>query len=193
MRCTAHRRDGTPCGSYPVKGATVCRMHGGSSPQARSAAARNVAAAKAAKAMQLLAAPVNIDPADALLELVHWTAGEVRYWRAEVAKIAEDDAEKLTWGVTRIKEGGDDRGLTMEATRPVAYAMLTDAQDRLARFAAAALRAGVAERQIKLAEDQGTLVAQVIRSILDQLDLNAEQAAKVPEVVPAQLRLLTSA
>ena len=82
---------------------------------------------------------------------------------------------------------------THEATAPVAYRMLTDAQDRLAKYAAAALKAGVQERQIKLAEDQGMLVAQVIRAILDQLDLTIEQQARVPEIVPTQLRLLTAA
>jgi hypothetical protein len=71
--------------------------------------------------------------------------------------------------------------------------MLTDAQDRLAKYAAAALKAGVEERRVKLAEDQGALVARVIRSILDQLNLTSDQQALVPEVVPAQLRLLTAA
>lgn len=193
MQCTAHRRDGKPCGNHPVKGMEVCRMHGAGSPRAKAAAARRLAEEKAAKAMALFAEPVDVNPAQALIELVQWTAGEVRYWRAEVARIAEDDVEALTWGMTKLKEGGDDRGMTLEAAPNVAYRMLTDAQERLAKFAAAALKAGVQERQIKLAEDQGALVAQVIRAVLDQLDLTPEQAARVPEVVPAQLRLLTVA
>lgn len=180
-----------------MKGGKVCASHGGASPQAKAAAARRVSEAKAAQSMALFTEAVDINPAEALLELVQWTAGEVRYWRAEVSRIAEDDAEALTWGKTQTVEGVGPQGPvdteTHEAAPPVSYRMLTDAQDRLAKYAAAALKAGVQERQIKLAEDQGMLVAQVIRAILDQLDLSPDQAAKVPEVVPAQLRLLTAA
>ena len=37
-RCAAHRRDGHPCQAPAVKGALVCRHHGGSAPQVRIAA-----------------------------------------------------------------------------------------------------------------------------------------------------------
>lgn len=36
--CTARRRNGTQCLNYAIKGASVCRMHGGSAPQVRAAA-----------------------------------------------------------------------------------------------------------------------------------------------------------
>ena len=42
--CTARRQDGKPCGSYAVRGGTVCRRHGGSAPQVRAAANRRLAA-----------------------------------------------------------------------------------------------------------------------------------------------------
>lgn len=197
MQCKATARSGEQCRRPSMKGGKVCASHGGKSPQAKAAAARRTAEAKAAKSMALFAEAVDINPAEALLELVQWTAGEVRYWRAEVARIAEDDTAALTWGKTQSVEGAGPQGPvdmdTHEATAPVAYRMLTDAQDRLAKYAAAALKAGVQERQIKLAEDQGMLVAQVIRAILDQLDLTIEQQARVPEIVPTQLRLLTAA
>ncbi|MFC0673537.1 hypothetical protein [Brachybacterium hainanense] len=174
----------------------MCRVHGGSIPAVRAAAARRVAEGKAAKAMRLFAEPVDIDPAQALLELVQWTAGEVRYWRAEVAAIAETKPASLTWGKTKAEKGVGPQGPvdteTHEAVRPVAYAMLTDAQDRLARYAAAALKAGVEERRVKLAEDQGALVAQVIRRILDRLDLSKWQAEMVGTVVPEELRALAA-
>jgi hypothetical protein len=35
-RCQAHsRRTGKPCGKFAAKGATVCNMHGGATPQTR--------------------------------------------------------------------------------------------------------------------------------------------------------------
>lgn len=192
MQCKAHRRNGDQCGNHAIKGAEVCRMHGGSIPAVKAKAAQRVAEEKAAAKMRLFAAPVEIDPAQALLELVQWTAGEVRYWRAEVHRISEDDPDNLTWGKTREKSGGDDFGTTEEAGPPVAYRMLESAQDRLAKYAAAALRAGVEERRVKLAEDQGALVAQVIRRILDRLDLAEWQTELVSTVVPEELRALAS-
>lgn len=36
--CTARRRNGTQCLNYAIKGASVCRMHGGAAPQVRRAA-----------------------------------------------------------------------------------------------------------------------------------------------------------
>ncbi|UVY83805.1 hypothetical protein NLU66_16585 [Brachybacterium sp. NBEC-018] len=193
MRCKATARSGDPCRRAAMKGGTVCASHGGKSPQAKAAAARRLAEQEAAKAVRLFSAPVDVDPARALVDLVQWTAGEVAYWRTQVKQLADEDPKALTWGVTRIKDGGTDGGTTLEATPNIAYRMLTDAQDRLAKYAAAALRAGVEERRVKLAEDQGALVAQAIRSILDQLDLTPAQVSRVPEVVPAQLRLLTAA
>lgn len=192
MRCKATARSGEQCRRPSMKGGTVCASHGGKSPQAKAAAARRLAEQEAAKAMRLFAAPVEIDPARALVELVQWTAGEVAYWREQVRALADEDPKALTWGVVREKVGGEDYGTTLESKPNVAYLMLTDAQDRLAKYAAAALKAGVEERRVKLAEDQGELVARVIRSILDQLNLTSEQQARVPEVVPAQLRLLTA-
>lgn len=199
MKCTAHRSNGEPCNNWAIKGAEVCRNHGGSAPRVREAAARRVAEAKAAEKMRLFAAPVDIDPANALLELVQWTAGETRYWRAEVARIAEAEAEKLTWSQTAREEGvtpGEfgghfDKDVT-EAVPHVAYRMLTDAQDRLAKYAAAALRAGVEERRVKLAEGQGAMVADVIKRILERLDLLEWQAELVPTIVPEELRALTA-
>lgn len=201
QRCRAKAKStGERCARYAIEGGTVCRAHGGASKQAKAAASKRRTEAMAAKAMQLLAEPVDIDPAQALLELVQWTAGEVRYWRAEVARIADEDPDSLTWGKTKHEEGvgvGEDGGYgsktVEEAAPPVAYRMLESAQDRLAKYAAAALRAGVQERQIKLAEDQGALVAQVIRSVLDDLQLTVEQAERVSEVVPRHLRLLAPA
>lgn len=195
MQCKAKARStGNQCTKHAIEGGTVCRYHGGASPQARKAAADRVATEKAAAAARLFALPKDINPADALIDLVKWTAGEVDYWRAEVQRIAEHEPAKLTAGITRIEKGTRDRAdvdmRTIETVPHIAYRMLTDAQERLAKFATAALRAGVDERRVKLAEDQGSLVAQVIRAVLDDLQLTAEQSERVPEVVPRHLRLI---
>ncbi len=60
----------------------------------------------------------------------------------------------------------------------------------LRKLCEAAIRAGVEERRVRLAEKDGARVVAVIRGILDDLHLTAEQLAKVPHVVPARLRSL---
>ena len=188
-RCTAHNRSGTPCGQNPEPGMTVCRHHGGKAPQAIKARDTRQQEHQARTEAARFAARSDIHPADALLELVHYQAGIVNYWRHRIEDIDDEDLE---WGVTREKTGGDDYGTTSEATPHIAYRLLTEAQDKLAAYASAALKAGIDERRVRLAESQGALVAQVIRGILDQLHLTPEQLELVPTVVPAQLRLLTS-
>lgn len=198
--CHAHKspsRGGGPCGKYPVTGLTVCEKHGGHSPQSKAKTARVRAEQAAAREVARLGRKVDTHPAEALIDLVHWTAGEVAYWRDKVVDLEEAGGVKaLTWGVTKHEKGfqkGESINVkTREAGPNVAYSMLVDASNRLAAYSAAALRAGVDERRVRLAEAQGALVAQAIRAVLDKLNLTPDQWALVPTVVPAQLRLLTA-
>ncbi|MEV8265642.1 HGGxSTG domain-containing protein [Microbacterium sp. NPDC077057] len=61
--CTASRRNGEPCLNYAIKGATVCRMHGGSAPQVRRAAQVRILMASdlAAKKMVELMSNPKVD------------------------------------------------------------------------------------------------------------------------------------
>ena len=192
--CHAHTtRDGTrrPCGAPATTGLTVCFRHGGATPTAKAKAARAKTEIRAAREVARLGVKITTHPAEALIDLVHWTAGEVAYWRDVVTQLERDGGHQaLTWGVTRIKEGGDDAGTTQEAKPHAAYLMLTQASDRLASYATAALKAGVDERRVALAERHGNLVAGAIRAILADLGLSPEQEALVGEVVPRHLRAL---
>lgn len=189
VRCTAHTKAGNPCGQPPMKGQTVCRKHGGKAKQNLAAAERRQAEAQAARDVELFAARRDIHPAEALLELVQWTAGEVDYWRARVSEIEEAD---LTWGVTKVKDGGDDRGTTEEAKPHIAYVMLVDASNRLERYSSAALKANIDERRVRLAESEGRVLAGVIQRILAALELTPEQAELVHVVVPRELRAIAA-
>ena len=168
-------------------------MHGAGTKFAQEKAAERLATIAAAEEVARLGIRVDVHPAEALLDLVHWTAGEVAYWRAKTVEIADADGpDALTWGTTRVKEGGDDRGTTQEAKPHIYLVMLRDASDRLASYATAALKAGVEERRVQLAQAHGIAVAGAIRGILAALNLTPEQQALVPTVVPQQLRLLTA-
>lgn len=191
--CTAHTSAGRPCKRYPTRGMNVCTSHGGKAPQAIAGRDRRKRETQARADAARFAARTDIHPADALIELVHYQAGIVDYWRSRVEQVTDEDLE---WGVTQHREGSGPEGpidvTTNEATAHIAYKLLTEAQDKLAAYAAAALKAGIEERRVKIAESQGAAVAGAIRAILDALHLTPEQAELVPRVVPEQLRLLTS-
>lgn len=191
------KREGELCSLPPAEGAKRCWRHGGKAPQVQAAAARRVAQAAAqeqmVKAVKTLGLPVDIDPGKALLDEIHWTAGHVAWLREKVQELEEQD---LVWGKEKHEDGVGPQGLvdvtTEKAGPSVWYELYMKERDHLAKVCALALRAGIEERKVKLAESQGALVADVIRRILNALGLTPEQQALVPRIVPQQLRLLAA-
>jgi hypothetical protein len=173
-----------------MHGQAICDRHGGLAQQNKSAGERRQAEAKAEKVMRRFGEPVDTTPTEALLDAVKWTAGYVAWLRDKVSAITSD--EKLVWGQERNKVGGEDRGVTYEAGPNVWLELLGTWSDRLVVVCREAIRCGIAERQVKLAEAQGALVVEVIRGILADLNLSKEQEALVAQVVPRHLRAVSA-
>jgi hypothetical protein len=146
----------------------------------RAAAERRVVQQQAAADVVLFGARSDIHPAEALLELVQWTAGEVDYWRQRVRAL---DEPALTWSLTKVKEGGQDTGTTEEAKPNIAYAMLVDASNRLERYSASALKAGVDERRVRIAEQQGAQLLGVLIAVLTELGHDVSPGSDAASVV----------
>jgi len=192
-----------------MTGGTVCASHGGSAKQVRAAAARRSAEQAAREAVVTLGLPVDVTPTEALLDEVRWTAGHVHWLRA---KVAEHDERALVWGVTRteaeagaalligIDGDGDvtDVGsapstkIIQAASPSIWYELYAKERAHLVAVCTAALRAGVEERRVRLAEQQGDLVATAIRRILDALNLTPDQQQLVGDVVPRELRAIAA-
>lgn len=189
------KRAGQLCQLTPPAGAKRCRFHGGASPQAKAAAERRVAEQEAretmTKAVLTLGLPIDVDPGKALLDEIHMTAGHVQWLRE---KVQELEPEALVWGRTQHDDGVGPQGVvdvtTEKAAPSVWYELYMKEREHLAKVCALALRAGIEERKVKLAESQGLLVADVIRRILGALGLTPEQQQLVPEIVPRELRAL---
>lgn len=174
-QCTAtSKQTHDRCRQPASSGATVCRFHGGASPQVRRKAAERLADEAAVKAMRRFGEPIDTSPTEALLDTVRWTAGYVAWLREKVGGAADDDA------------------LAVGTDPSVWVRLLGDWSDKLVRVCAEAIRANIDERRVRLAEAQGALVADVIRTILGRLDLSPEQTATAGEVVPFELRRLAS-
>lgn len=196
--CTGHSKtnEGAPC-RRPCKPGEVCPTHGGMAPQVKAARARREAEAEAARQVATLGLPVDISPTEALLQEVQWTAGHVQWLRAKVAELDEQitGQHALVWGVTaegekHSVEKGLETTTTSSSGPSVWYELYAKERQHLVTVCSAALKAGVEERRVRLAESQGDLVATAIRRILDALGLTPDQQALVATVVPRELRLI---
>lgn len=194
-RCGAkkHQGEGT-CTQVAGWGTThvgegPCKLHGGSTWSVSKGSHLRLVEKRIQAQMATYGVPLEVSPTDALLSVVHRTAGHVK-WLADC--IAELDPEVLTWGVTQVKTGGHDGGTTEAAEPHVLLKLYQQERDRLIKASAEAIRCGIEERRVKLAEAQGALVAQAVRAILGDLHLTAEQQAMVSEVVPRRLRELAA-
>ena len=187
-RCIAKAKStGEQCQRSAIAGGTVCRVHGGATKAAKAAAARQLEAERAAAAVARIGLRVEGDPIAHMLDVIAYQAGMVAYWRSVVEALDDDS---LTWGTTKVKIGGDDGGETQEAKPHIAYVLLDEAQSKLVRYCAEALKAGVAERQVRLAEQQGSLMSALQRAVLSRmldavLGLLAEHGVTGAEVVSA--------
>lgn len=174
-RCTARTKRGR-CKAWPVHGATVCVAHGGAAPQVKAAAQRRLAEQAAQKAAKTYGLPVEIPADQALLDELHRTVGHVMWLGALIGDMGTD-------GLTQWGESGRQVSVWVD--------LYQRERAHLARVAKDTLGASIAERHVKLAEDQGALLAGVVNRILDALDLTVEQRKRVPQVVPAALRAVT--
>lgn len=185
--CTGHisrdrgeKRKGDPCGQPAMAGQDVCRSHGGKAPQNLAKALERQQREQAEKALAAFGERVDVDPAEELLDLICHTAGHVRYIRTRVHELARSDQ---TWGITKEKDGGDDEGTTFESKPNVWIQMLDHWSDKLAKYVVEALRIGLDERRVRIAEKQGEWTIKVLEGVLAELghDLHDPDTAQLVE------------
>lgn len=178
--CTRPAGWGTP---HPGTGR--CKLHGGLM-LGPITAGRRVLAEHAVVTFGL---PREVDPRDALLEEVYRTAGTVDWLSRKVRELQDQD---VVWGKTQevVKDSGEFPGTdtTKSAEVNVWVRLFQQERKHLIDVCKAAVAAGLEERRVRLAEQQGALLAGVIQAILRDLNLSPEQQAKVGTVVPRHLR-----
>lgn len=166
-------------------GVGPCKLHGGNTSNHVTAAI----VTQAKSAVVTFGLPREIDPRDALLEEVYRAAGIVDFLREQVQKL---QAEEVVWGKAEEveKQAGEFPGVdvTHKAGVNVWVELYAKERKHLVDVCKAAIQAGIEERRVRLAEQQGSLLANVIKAILGDLDLSPEQAARAPQVAARHLR-----
>lgn len=179
--CGAKRRQGDPevgggvCrlpagwGTEHV-GIGRCKLHGGTTP----AQVKHVNGQKAAAAVVTFGLPVDVDPQTALLEEVHRTAGHVAWLGQKVAELDEADLKQLD--------------MSERFEKPAVWVEMYERERaHLVKVAATCISAGIAERQVRLAEDQGRQLADVLRNVIgDVFRLLGEAGIEVDVLVRVQ-------
>lgn len=146
-------------------GSGRCKHHGGSTMSGQAAAHKQVLQSYAGD-------NPDIDPTEALL--------------AEVRR----NASQVQWLEDKISVWTMDTTVEIPPSQAQWIVLYQTERKLLANVCKVAIDAGVAQRQIALAEQQGQMLALAINQILDALDLTFDQKQLVPEVVPTVLRAI---
>jgi hypothetical protein len=196
-KCGAKTRKGTPCqrqagANTSHLGIGRCANHGGSTPNHDRAAALVMAK----RELAVMGQPTPVHPIDAILQCVMIAKGEVDYASERIAELTELDAvgPEVSSRPLKLEKGAEDPRTRVEehgpATLHIWIRVRHDAMDRLAHYSKVALAAGVAERQIRIAENQAQLIATAIRGIVK--DLGIGNHPQLPGIVRKHLQLVGS-
>lgn len=187
-RCTGTNRQGNRCGRAPVRGAMVCKLHGGAIPKV---------AAKARVRAELedwglTDSTTDIDPVEIMLRLVSQSARRAEQYAAELERLVGEH-DTLTEALTGESLIMDPQSGTLtkisEYTRSVVQ-LEAQERDRLGKFSKLCVDAGVAERRVALAEKQGAMIAAVLQAAFDQLALSEDQRRAAPAAIRAALSVV---
>lgn len=179
QHCNGKTRRGTPCQRRPIPGGRVCYLHGGHTRHIKSAAVVRHELTK-----WTLGQAVD-DPGEIMLRLVTQSAARVQRYSEEVSRMveAEPNLQRALIGNAYGefgKQGEYVKGLV---------ALENLERDRCANFCRIAIAAGIAERQVRLAERQGQLITELLRAVLADpaLGLTPTQQGIVPSLVRRHL------
>lgn len=160
-----------------------CRYHGGRTKQSNTKAMRERMAEQAKVDEMIYGAPAEqIDPGEAVMQELARTAGHVQWLFDQLQK---EEAELVEAGESRSKVL---KQFTKLGQTPSVYIDLYFRErQHLLTVAKTASGMGIAERQIRLAEEQGQLLAQVLRGFIADMQLTPEQMVRAPGLIRKHL------
>jgi len=125
---------------------------------------------------RLMGCPIDMNPVEAMIWCIRITAGEIKWLSDQIAEIDNEE----DW-VENTVIGKQMNIFVRERTA---------AQHRLFKFSSEAVKLGLAERAIKLAEMYGETIAAFMHGVLDDIDLTPAQQQQAKLAVRRHLILL---
>jgi hypothetical protein len=174
--CTAKAKStGVQCGNLPIKGTNVCRIHGGSIPAVRKAAARRLQKQQLHGDLGKLLEELEMDasekhPVQALTDALARCSAMVAVLGALVGGLGVDSSKD---GAQLV--GKDHLGDMRENELVRLYGVWLD---RSARTAKLALDAGVDERAIRIEEEKTEMLLSVFKQTFADPELGLTVAQR---------------
>jgi hypothetical protein len=167
------------------KGVGRCSRHGGASPTYINEVHR----LRAQEAVGRYGLPVKIEPKAALIGELERTQGHVTFLELKVNELEEEQM------VGEVGASGEDlkTGLVhkAEAKANIWINMYQAERKHLEDIAKACIAAGIEERRVRLAEQQGELIASAITGVLDELVPGWKDRKDAPAIVRKHLTLVS--
>lgn len=171
----------------------LCVYHAGQTPAGKKSAA-TIAAKEAVedvrKQMVVYGEKVDISPEQALLEEVQRCVGVVRWIEAKIGNWSDVAVDPETGMLPLMRDVYARNNTVITDTEHAAWLKVYQFErQHLARTAKMCIDAGISERIVKLAEQQGDLIFRVLRECLSRLGL--ADNPQLPLLVPVVIRELT--
>ena len=180
---------GERCRRKATKGTTVCCVHGARAPQVKRAIAKKQAQEAALKYASgvMKRQGVDMDPAQHLVGALYEAQGMKAYFGAFVARLDEESQAQAKGGLRGVLQYSlpDDEldELAVSSNEMLlGFNRHGEAQihpfveqfnlwfDKHLKAADMCLKAGIAERKVKLAEEQGQIMVRIIRGMALELE-----------------------
>lgn len=186
-----------PCKAQPYdrEFGTLCGMHGGKAFHVRNASQRRRGLAAIKTELDSLGCDVDVEPAEAMIIMVRESAANVVYLRSLVQELSgkvgsEGPVVIDEDGVARVDPAWVGDGIaqrtdpdTWKSETHVLVRMYNEERERLVRFSKLCRDAGVDERMLQIAEQQGEWLVTTLDRVLEHLELTDEQRGKLPAIM----------
>ncbi len=192
------KQTGRRCGARAVLGGTVCKWHGGTTPQVQAVARRRLLAAEAIADLARLGMSIETSPIEALEAMLWEAAGNVAILRelvgtlglhADTILLVEDvDGEDMVIPVTSGGIAGQVRADSAEAKPHIWVVMYNDERDRLGRLAKDCAALGLEERKVAMAGATTERLFSGVARALTAAGLTGEQRQAFTQALAKELR-----
>lgn len=182
--CSAHsKRTQGPCQSTEVlPGGTVCKAHGGHSPQAMKAAQER-------ESRRIITELYDADPQAAVAAYGTAAIENPLDMLSRLAASSAHMMDALGQRVNALEEIRYTSGNGSEQVRSE-LKLYMQAMAQTGKFLDMLIKSGFEERRIKLDEQTAQMFVTAMQRVLARLELSPEQAVLVGTVVPEELRAL---